>query len=150
VIDRVTVPEAAKRLGVSEGALRQRVHRGTIEHERDEEGRVYVYITPDDTHENTVQDSQYNAVNYALLDELRDRIRFLESELEDRKEESRRKDSIIMSLTQRVPELEPASEPRESSVPASEEQDKGDVPQDQPEAKPEANQASWWWRLFRG
>jgi hypothetical protein len=39
----------------------------------------------------------------------------LEAELTDRKEESRRKDHIIAALTQRIPQLEPASEPREHS-----------------------------------
>jgi hypothetical protein len=50
-----------------------------------------------------------------LITELRDRVRFLEAELTDRKEESRRKDHIIAALTQRIPQLEPASEPREHS-----------------------------------
>ena len=141
MIDRVTVSEAAKRLGVSEGAIRQRIHRDTIDHDKDEEGRVYVYLTPDDTRDNTVN----YTVDYALVTELKDRIRFLEEELADRKEEARRKDSIIMSLTQRIPELEPAPQPPESDVTASEEQNKGDVPQDS--AEDEIKQ-SWWRRVF--
>ena len=143
MIDRVTVSEAAKRLGVSEGALRQRIHRGTIDHYKDDDGRVYVYITPDDTADNSVNDS----VSHALLDEMRDRIRFLETELADRKEEARRKDSIIMSLTQRVPELEAPTEPRESTVSDSEDTSKGNV--HQTDAAAEINK-SWWHRLFGG
>jgi len=141
VIDRVTVYEASKRLGISEGAVRQRIHRGTLESERDESGKVYVFLTPDDTQDNSVKTEQNNAGDNALLEELRDRVRFLEAELDDRKEEARRKDSIIMSLTQRVPELEAASEPRESPVPTSDEASKGDVPE--PDKQP-----SFWKRLF--
>ena len=148
MIDRVTVPEAALRLGISEGALRQRIHRGTIEHERDEEGRVYVYLTPEDTQNNTQENTVQYGVNHELLEELRDRIRFLETELSDRKEEARRKDSIIMSLTQRVPELEAASELRESTVSDSETEAKGAaVPQDSAEGE---IRPSFWRRLFGG
>ncbi len=142
MIDRVTVYEASQRLGISEGAVRQRIHRGTLESERDESGKVYVFLTPDDTQNNGVNTDQNNTVDHALIEELRDRIRFLETELDDRKEESRRKDSIIMSLTQRVPELEAVSEPREWPVTASEDSSKGDdVPQ--PDKQP-----SFWKRLF--
>jgi len=149
VIDRVTVYEASKRLGITEGAVRQRIHRGTLESERDDHGRVYVYLTPDDTQNNTEQyglsDGVYNGVNDALLDELRDRIRFLEEQLDDRKEEARRKDSIIMSLTQRVPELDAAIEPRESPVAAPEPASKGEVPEETTEGK---IKQPWWQRWF--
>lgn len=145
MIDRVTVPEAALRLGISEGALRQRIHRDTIRHERDEEGRVYVYLTSEDTQNNRQENTVHDIVQYELVEELRDRIRFLETELEDRKEEARRKDSIIMSLTQRVPELEAVSEQRESPVSDSKDPAKGSVPKDSTEGE---IRPSWWQRLF--
>ncbi len=52
------------------------------------------------------------------------------AELVTRNEELRRKDHIIAALTERIPALEPASEPRESSVAASERKDesRGDSP----------------------
>jgi hypothetical protein len=150
VIDRVTVYEASERLGITEGAVRQRIHRGTLESERDDQGRVYVYLTPDDTQNNTEPHGPsygvYNGVNDALLDELRDRIRFLEEQLDDRKDEAHRKDSIIMSLTQRVPELEAATEPRESPVAAPEPTSKGEeVPEESTEGK---IKQPWWQRWF--
>ncbi len=147
MIDRVTVYEASKRLGITEGAVRQRIHRGTLESERDDQGRVYVYLTPDDTQNNTEQHGLYNGVNDALLDELRDRIRFLEEQLDDRKEEARPKDSIIMSLTQRVPELEAATEPRESSVAAPEPTSEGEVPE---ETTAEGKIKRPWWQRWLG
>jgi hypothetical protein len=142
MIDRVTVAEAAERLGVSQGAIRQRIFRGTIEHDKHPDGRVYVYLTPDDTKDSTVN----NAVNHELVEELRDRIRFLEGELEDRKEESRRKDSIIMSFTQRIPELEPSSEPRESPENASE--SPGNVDSPEHEGRRTETRLPWWRRWF--
>jgi len=121
-MDRVTVAEAAKRLGVTQDAVRQRIRRGTIDHDKDETGRVYVYLMPTDTvHDNVrdgAHDTDHDNVRDALVEELRDRIRYLE-------EEARRKDAILLTMAQRIPELEPAKEappePRESSVIASEE-----------------------------
>jgi hypothetical protein len=147
VYDRVTVYEAAKRLGVSEGAVRQRIHRGKLETDKDETGRVYVYLTGDNRQNNGVKTdvTDQKPEEPGLLDELRDRIRFLEDELQDRKDESRRKDSIIMSLTQRVPELEAAPDTRESPVNTS--QPVGTDAGASPSSEDDSNK-SWWSRLF--
>jgi excisionase family DNA binding protein len=48
-LDRLTVVEAAERLGVKEQAVRKRIARGTLHHTKDEDGRVYVYLRPSDT-----------------------------------------------------------------------------------------------------
>ncbi len=42
--DRVTIQDAARRLGVSEGAVRKRVTRGTLQHDKEPDGRIYVYL----------------------------------------------------------------------------------------------------------
>ena len=49
-------------------------------------------------------------------------------EVEGCKEEACRKDTIIMSLTQRIPELEASPEPREDHVATSESTDKVTLP----------------------
>jgi DNA-directed RNA polymerase specialized sigma24 family protein len=38
--DRVTVAEAAARLGVKEQAIRKRIQRGTLLYDKDDNGRV--------------------------------------------------------------------------------------------------------------
>jgi excisionase family DNA binding protein len=38
--DRVTIQEAAQRLGVKEDAVRKRIQRGSMRHEKAEDGRV--------------------------------------------------------------------------------------------------------------
>jgi hypothetical protein len=145
VVERVSVPEAAKLLGISEGAVRQRMHRGQLQYDKDENGRVYVYPTAVDTANNGVT----TAGDTALIDELRDRIRFLEEELADRKEEAlrrdeeaKRKDAILMTLAQRVPELEAPSEPAESPRAPSNEEEQGMT-------APDAENRSWWRRIFQ-
>lgn len=64
------------------------------------------------------QSSPDSALEWVISDQ-QDQIEFLRRELE-------RKDTILMSLVQRVPELEAPREPREESVSASEEQGDGE------------------------
>jgi hypothetical protein len=111
-MDRLTVREAADRLGVTPDAIRQRIKRGTISHDKDDDGLTYVYVTPSETVTDASPDGDRQGVTEALLRAYED-LEFLRKELE-------RKDTIIMTMAQRIPELEPAkepaSEPRESSV----------------------------------
>src|SRR5215212_773664 len=95
-MDRVTVAEAAARLGVKEQAIRKRIQRGTLAHDKDEDGRVYVYLDPQDGATSTSIDTGMDK----LLQSLQDQIAYLRQGAEDWKEEARRKDTLIMSLTQ--------------------------------------------------
>ena len=83
------------------------------------------HIPPQDAHDN-------------LVDALRDQVETLKTELADWKAEAQRKDTIIMSLTQRIPELEAPSEPRESSVPKTEGES----------TTPEEPPRTWWRRIL--
>lgn len=107
-VDRLTVPEAAELLGVTQSAVRKRVQRGTIPWDKDEEGRLYVYVDPSETSFQTEEDRSRETSSGRSRDELlevyREQVEFLRRELE-------RKDAIIVSLTQRLPELEAAPEP---------------------------------------
>src|SRR5215212_2583750 len=122
-MNRVTVAEAAARLRVKEQAIRKRIQRGTLIYDKDDDGRVYVYLDMEDRATGTDADTGMDK----LLQSLQDQVVYLRQEAEDWKEEAHRKDTIIMSLTQRIPELEApreassepreaSSEPRESSV----------------------------------
>ena len=107
-LDRVTVAEAAAALGISQDAVRKRIARGTIPHDRDEAGRVYVYLSPSETVHKTDQDSGQDdatkTAQDAYIRSLEDQIAFLRQQLE-------RRDAILLNLTERIPELEA---PRES------------------------------------
>src|SRR5919107_5375824 len=165
ITERVTVPEAAKRLGVKDDAIRKRIQRDTLEHDKDLDGRVYVYLdaTDDESYDGqsgartqpTSQDAPQAAVVLAkdeTISELRDQVVFLRRELE-------RKDAILMSLTQRVPELEaPAREP--ASFQTNEDgagghsrsgEGVGATPVDrEPQKVPDGVRAPWWRRWFGG
>ena len=114
-MDRLTVVEAAARLGVKEQAIRKRIQRGTIAHDKDDDGRVYVYLDPEDGATGTSIDTGMDT----LLQSLQDQIAYLRQEAEDWKEEARRKDTIILSLTQRLPELEAPAGPQAASADTS-------------------------------
>ena len=145
VRERLSVPEAAKALGISEGALRQRLHRGSIESERGEDGRVYVVITRDTEGDNAHTTAGEGPGPDEITELLRQHNEFLRRELEVWQEEARRKDHIIAALTERIPELEPASEFPESPVSASGEFGKGSPPEQE-----EAPQRRSWLRTFFG
>jgi excisionase family DNA binding protein len=105
-VDRLTIQEAARRLGVSEGAVRKRVSRGTLEHHKDEDGRVYVYL--DDGVDGGV-DEGVDPNSNALISQLRDEVAYL-------RDENRRKDEIIMqqATTMRQLTAAPQQEPSEA------------------------------------
>jgi hypothetical protein len=152
---KATVQEAAKILGITPEAVRQRLKRGTLAKEKAPDGTVYVLLNADQERHNGVWTNDTPgdlAFMQAHLDSLRDQIEHLRAELEIRNDDLRRKDTIIAqmnqtlaAMAQRIPELEPAretpSEPAESSVTATENESRGDVP-------PQPQKASWWRRIF--
>jgi hypothetical protein len=119
---RVTVSEASDILGISTGAVRNRITRGTLEAER-ASGRVFVVlpdVMPEDTRRGT--DVEYLKAHIATLQEA----------LESERESSRELRRIVAGLVQRVPELEaPVDETEESPAP------------DEPPK-------TWWRRMFGG
>lgn len=151
---RVTIQEAAQRLGVKEAAVRKRIERGTLKKEKASDGRVYVFIDeppPADHASRDVSDDTSYPTGYDVLIRSQERqIEFLQRELENRTEELRRRDVIISQLTQRIPELEPNRQ-QEAPSDAAEEAERV-------EPRPAAGGAqegaqprpSWWRRMFRG
>jgi hypothetical protein len=144
-VDRVSVPEAAELLRVTQSAVRKRIQRGTIPCDKDSEGRIYVYVDLSESSPETVRDKPRDAAagqsRYELLEAYRDQVEFLRRELE-------RKDTLLMSLMQRVPELEPASEPRDAPETASPRSDRGTTA---PEGSQEpVERRSWLYRFFFG
>ena len=150
---RVTIREAAILLGVSEGAIRKRVDRGTLEHDKGEDGRVYVYLTSGITDgvpggDDNGVDASSTHESTPLISEMRSRIDFLEDEL-------RRKDMILMNMTETMKAITAPSEPRESSVSASEEQYEpysthAPPTPETPISEAQPKRKVPWWRAFFG
>lgn len=85
-VDRIKIQEAARALGISEGAVRKRVIRGTLKHEKEQDGRIYVYL---DAGGRRWAGRRVDPNNNALISQLRDEVAYL-------RDENRRKDEIIM------------------------------------------------------
>ncbi len=124
--------EASEILAVTVEAVRGRIKRGTLEHERDS-GTVYV-----------------------LADELRDRIRYRERQAEEEREARRRADTLLAQLMQRIPELEApqeatgAPESAASTGPNTEASPERETAAERPHAQEEPDERLSWWRRWFG
>jgi hypothetical protein len=173
--DRVTVQEAARRLGVKDDAIRKRIQRGTLEHDKGPDGRVYVYLEPssvvsrDKRSGNKVHDAAQDMSYDAFLVSLQDEVRYLRSVLQEEREARRRADTIIAQLTQAnaalaqlVPGLqasqrqrETARGPVEGAAGVLEQDDTGDPPgsvrpRDTAEFPVRGSLTRPWWRRAFG
>jgi hypothetical protein len=150
----ITVANASRILGVSKQAIRQRIYRNTISHRKDAEGTVFVRITEPNPGTNGDSYGEHTAytedANRELIDELRDRVGFLERQLDTEQAASAELRRIVAGLVQRVPELEPAREPRESPETTAPEGPEGGVEVPPPEEKKRKKSISWWRRKIFG
>jgi DNA-binding transcriptional MerR regulator len=179
-IERLSVGEAAERLGVTRDAIHKRITRGSIQHDKGADGRFYVYVdtsttrldTSTDTSniESTVEVLREMIANQERMMELtQERIAFLEQELERRGEAEERLHRIVVGLTQtaaqlssRVPELEAPqtpikTEPAAPAEPADPERAEPDreepervEPQPAVEELQEGSERRSWWRMLFG
>ncbi len=160
----VTVADAAELLGLTTEAVRMRVKRGTLASTK-VGGTVYVLLEGPNERLNVKPNSGPNSRTngrpnprpnvesdpaVANLREhnadLRDQVEHLRRELDTRNEELRRKDTILMAMTQRIPELEAAPEPQNDPDAASEDViGTGDVT---PKAQKPVERRSWLHRFF--
>jgi len=158
VIDKVSVPEAARRIGITQSAIHKRIARGQIGWEKDEDGRVFVFLdpsltSPDESTDGSTDKSLRDPYRDDLLASLQDQVDYLRNELskarEEHAEEMRRKDHLLAAALERIPALEEAQpeaarEPRESDISASEERGEGEAPPEQEQRR------SWLHRFFFG
>ncbi len=151
-MDRLNVADAAELLGITQAAVYKRIQRGTITHAKDDEGRVFVYVDPSDIPSDKSMDASDSSTDKStgrsmdssghveLIEELRLHNEHLRKEVEAWREESRRKDTILMTMAQRIPELEPISEPREAPETVT--------PEGEGVETPLAEKTRSWWRRF--
>jgi predicted transcriptional regulator len=140
---RYSVAGAAEALGISQAAVRARIHRGTLKTER-ENGTVYVWVDVEQYAEQHANDAP------EVADVLREQNGDLREQIEFLRDELRRKDTIIMAMTQRIPELEPAQERAEAPETTTE---PGRVEETHPSsggAQEGSERVSWWRRMFGG
>ena len=159
-MNRYSIAEAARALGVTQQAIHGRISRGTIQHERAEDGKQYVYLSDEEISEKRGENELHNGVINDYITSLKSEIETLKSYMEslehDReewKEEARRKDTIIAQMNQtmgalihRIPELEASPDVTESTERPSSEESRGDDVL--PDTQNVSQRPSWWRRIF--
>jgi hypothetical protein len=98
-MDRLSVAQAAAILDVTQAAVYKRIQRGTIEHDKDSEGRVFVYVDASDIPSDMSMDGPDSSTDMSmdgsnsaeLIAELRVHNEHLRQEVEAWREEARRR-----------------------------------------------------------
>ena len=152
---RYTVPQAADILGISQGAVRNRLSRGTLRSIKDS-GTVYVLLDTDMSSDkardviDTPRDMSQSDTT-ALTSELRDRLRYVEEQLEAERQAHAEARRLLMAALERIPpQLEAPSEARESPETVEEEPGEGRAASSDAPQQPQAPQRPWWRRVFGG
>lgn len=145
---KLNVQDAAEVLGISVDAVRMRARRGSLESVH-ENGRLYVWLDNDETGVNgaaeRVRERVQNIVERELIEDLREQVSFLRAQLQEEREENRRKDHLLAAALERIPAIEAPPEATGAPETVSEGEGRGDVP---PEPPHSVEMPSWWRRWF--
>jgi hypothetical protein len=159
---RLTVPQAAARLGMTEAAVRGRIKRGTLSSHR-EAGTVYVLLDAEEPPLNRNETPDLSTDQSERVEDLREQVAYLREQLdrerEARTEERRRHDTIIAQLSAAT--AEQARTIRAIEAPASEEEAAEDAeafdeaperaePRSDATAPRAAARSRPWWRRVLG
>jgi len=143
--NRVSVYEAAEVMGVTVDAIRKRISRRTIPHERDEDGRVWVLLDNDQDAASNVHDNdQPPSDSTALISEMRGRIEDLRDQLEAERQGHAEARRLLMAALERIP---PALE-APGDAETVEEEPEGSEPRSATGSTQEATRRPWWRRMF--
>ena len=151
---RLDINAAALALGISSDAVRKRAERGTLDSERDERGHVWVWLDTDETDDQPRSEPpgvDLLSEKERRIEDLRDRVAYLERQVEEERDARRRADTLLARMMDRVPELE-APESRETGAhgPSVAEEGRGGGPGPAREESERGVQRPWWRRMFGG
>ena len=154
--DRVTVADAAERLGITKEAVRKRISRKTLRSDKDPDGTVHVYIPSSRTSSSTASES---IGRDALIELLRTQLEDLRADRDAWREQARRSDYMASAALDRTRELEgrlrELEAPAEAPLDTTESREPVDEEPQRAEPRPDASgaqegaQKPWWRRIFR-
>jgi hypothetical protein len=150
-MERYTVVQAADMLGITTGAVRNRLSRGTLQKEK-EGGTVYVLLPGDilQDAERDVRDTPHGMPHGepdTLTSELRDRLRYVEGQLEAERKAHAEARRLLAAALERIPAIEAPQEARESPGTVEEEPERAEPRSRAGDAR-EGAQRPWWRRVF--
>ena len=149
---RVTVAQAAEILGVTVEAVRGRIKRKTLKHER-HSGTVYVLLPADQMptgrqpgDDQTTDQPQSDST--ALISAKDETIATLRDQLEAERQAHAEARRLLMAALERIPpQLEAPSEARDSPQTVEEQPDRAE-PRPATGAAQEGVRRPWWRRVF--
>jgi hypothetical protein len=135
------VAEAFEILGITVEAVRGRIKRGTLDHERTDKG-VFVFLEADQSTDRLQSDST------ALISAKDETIAALREQLEAERQAHAEARRLLMAALERIPpQLEALQEARESPEPVEEEPERAE-PQSEAPGPQEGARRGWWRRWF--
>jgi hypothetical protein len=146
-------------MGVTVDAIRKRITRDTIPHEKGEDGRVWVILDIDQYTPGHVRDTDQPQSDVTALisakDEtiatLREQLEDLRRERDDWKEQARMTDRLLSAAMERIPpQLEAPQEASEDAETVEEVPDRSQPRSATGGAQEGAQRRSWWRRVFGG
>ena len=141
-------------LGVTIEAVRGRIKRGTLEHERTDKG-VFVLLPADQSTDRPQPDTdqttdRLQSDNAALISAKDETIAALRDQLEAERQAHAEARRLLMAALERIPpQLEAPSEPRETPQTVEEEPERAGPRPATGEAQGGV-QRPWWRRVFGG
>jgi hypothetical protein len=142
-VDRLTIQEAARQLGISEGAVRKRVTRKTLRHDKDDDGRVYVYLDAGDRRGvDGGQDDGVDPNSNALISRLEGEVAFLRDQVQRQQEIIAQQAVTMRQLTAASQEASEAAETVEEEAADSVE------PRSAAGGAQEGARRPWWRRVL--
>ena len=115
---RVSVREAAERLGTTVDAIRKRVQQDTITHEKDSDGRVWIFLDTDRTRQDTDRDMAGHRQDHepsALISAKDEIISTLREQLQAERQAHAEARRLLAAALERIPAIEAPQEPPEDA-----------------------------------
>jgi DNA-binding Lrp family transcriptional regulator len=146
---RVTTREAADALGISVEAVRKRIERGQLDHER-VDNRVYVYLDEDRTESGPNVEGEGPS---ALVESLQDQVSYLREQLSAERRANDENRRLLLAALERIPpQLEAPQETREfrETEAKAPEGAQGAEPRSDTGGAQEGERRPWWRRWLGG
>ena len=131
-------------MGITVDAVRSRIKRGTIDHER-KGGRVYVLLGADESRPGHDQDTDQGTT--VPEDRTAELIATLREQLQAERQAHAEARRLLAAALERIPAIEAPQEASETSETVEEEPDRAE-PRPAPGEAQEGVQKPWWRRVF--
>jgi hypothetical protein len=121
---RVSVREAAERLGTTVDAIRKCVQRDTIAHEKDSDGRVWIFLDAGRTRQDTDRDMAGHRQDHepsTLISAKDETISTLREQLQAERQAHAEARRLLAAALERIPAIEAPQEPPEDAETVEEE-----------------------------